>query len=258
MKFPTGVTIALNQAPPKTRHQLLEQLDFHTKNPGQKLPEDTERLLRSQTAFAAVFLAAGWAEAALQLPHDEVIPDGFPEWVAFAFTQATRFNRGIDAALEFAARQKPSPTLELLAADILMAGERYGDAILKLTPLAATDSEAGNQAARVIAEIYFRLKQYDEARAAIEAQPRLRQSTGGQELLARIAFQRGDQAAADKIYAGIETESDEAKNYLAKQAFDQKNWARARQLIEELLKKHPDQAQLRDRLEAIAKAEAGK
>jgi hypothetical protein len=187
MKFTAGVSIALNEAPPKTRHQLLEQIDFLTKNPAQKVPADTDRLLRSEAAFAAIFLAAGWPEAALQLPHDEVIPDGFPEWMAFGFTQAHRVNRGNADALEFAAKQKPSPTLELLAAEILIADQRIGDAIIKLTPLAATDSEAGQQAGRVIAETYLRLKQYDQARKAIEAQPRLRQSTGGRELLARIA-----------------------------------------------------------------------
>lgn len=58
------------------------------------------------------------------MSHDEVIPDGFPEWVAFAFTQALRFNHSNDAALEFAAKQKPSPTLELLTAEILMPGKR--------------------------------------------------------------------------------------------------------------------------------------
>jgi hypothetical protein len=187
MKFTAGVSIALNEAPPKTRHQLLDQIDFLTKNPAQKMPADTDRLLRSEAAFAAIFLAAGWPEAALQLPHDEVIPDGFPEWVAFGFTQAHRVNRGNADALEFAAKQKPSPTLELLAAEILIADQRIGDAIIKLTPLAATDSEAGQQAGRVIAETYLRLKQYDQARKAIAAQPRLRQSPGGRELLARIA-----------------------------------------------------------------------
>jgi hypothetical protein len=76
-------------------------------------------------------------------------------------------------------------------------------------------------------------------------------------LLARLAFLQGDEVLADKMYAGIETESDEAKDYLAKQVIARKNWPRARQLTEELIKKHPDQAQCRATLETINKAAAG-
>ena len=258
VKFPAGVTIQLNEAPPKTRHQLFELLDSVTKNPGAKLPENTERLLRGPDAFAAIFLAAGWAEAALQLPHPEVVPDNYPEWVGFGFTQALRLNRGNGAALDYAAKQKASPVLEMLAADILIADGRIGDAIIRLTPLAAKDSEDGVRAASTIAETYLRLKQYDEARAAVTAQPRLERSTGGQELLARIAARQGDKATADKIYASIEAASDEAKDYLAQQAIAQKNWPRARQLTEALLQKYPDRPNLRANLDTIAKAEAGK
>src|SRR5205823_182442 len=83
MKFPEGASLSLNEAPPKSRHQLLEQLDALTKNPGQKPTADLDRLLHGSNAFAAVCLAAGWAEAALALPHDDVIPEGLPDWVVF-------------------------------------------------------------------------------------------------------------------------------------------------------------------------------
>ena len=53
-------------------------------------------------------------------------------------------------------------------------------------------------------------------------------------------------------------DSDNAKAYFARQAFAQKNWPRTRSLTEELLRRHPEQPQFQDSLEAIAKAEAGK
>ncbi len=258
VKFPPDVNLPLSKSPPRTRHQLFELLDALTKEPGQPMPENTALLLRSPDAFAAVFLAAGWAEAALQLARQEVIPDGFPTWVAFGLTQARRFNRGNANALEFAARQAPTPMLDLFTADMLIADGRIAEAMNKLTPLAAKDSEEGMYAARAIAETQLRLKHPDEARAAVTAQPRLEHSTAGQELLARIALQQGDAAAADKLYAGIETTSDEAREYLARKAIADQDWPRARRLTEELLKKYPDQTGLRASLEEIKRAEAAK
>ncbi len=254
MKFPPGVSIRLSDAPPKTRHQLFEQIDESTRDPKQPLPADTDRLLRSKDAFAALFLAADWPEAALTLPHSEVVPEDYPEWVAYGFTQAHRFNRGARDAVAFAAKQKASPKLELLTGEILLSGDNMGEGLIKLSELAKSDSDLGAQAAQMVAQTYAHLKQYNEARAAIEAQPRLRQSVIGQEMLARLALSQEDKASAEKIYQAIEADSDEAKEFLAKIAFERKDWPRARALTEQLLKKHPDSGQLRTDLEQIARA----
>ena len=258
MKLPVGVNIALSDAPPKSRHQLLEQIDSVTKDPNQKLPEDLDRLLRGKNAFTAVFLAAGWAGAALGLPHDEVIPDGLPEWLAYGLTQATRFNKGNAPALAFATRQKSSPTLELLTGEILASDGKFDEALRKLSPLATLDSDVGMRAASYTAQIHVQRKQYTEARVAIETLPRLKQSVVGQEMLAHLALlqNKADEAAA--IYAAIEDQSDEAKSFLAQRAFLEKNWARARRLTGDLVKKHPENAQFRANLAAIEKAEAGR
>ena len=52
--------------------------------------------------------------------------------------------------------------------------------------------------------------------------------------------------------------TDDAKAFFARQSFAQKNWPRARSLMEELARRHPEQLQYQASLEAIAKAEAGK
>ena len=67
MQFPFGVNIALNQSPPGTRAELLEQLDALTKHPTTPPTAALQELLRGPNAFAAVVRAAGWPEAARHL-----------------------------------------------------------------------------------------------------------------------------------------------------------------------------------------------
>ncbi|MSU57147.1 MAG: hypothetical protein EXS35_03020 [Pedosphaera sp.] len=256
LKLPVGVNIALSSAPPKTRHQLLEQIDAVTKDSSQKLSAELEKLLRGKNAFTAVFLASGWAEAALALPHDDVMPDGLPEWFAYGLTQATRFNRGSAPALEFAARQKSFPSLELIVGEILLTEGKYDEGLRKLNPLASADSDVGLRAAIRVAETHLHLKHYDQATVAVEALPRLKKSVDGQQLLAHIALAQNKTDEALKIYNAIESESDEAKSFLARQAVLEKNWPRARRLTEELAQKYPESAQFRRNLEEIAKLEA--
>jgi thioredoxin-like negative regulator of GroEL len=258
LKLPVGVNIALSSAPTKTRHQLLEQLDALTKDPKQPMPSDLEKLLRSKNAFSAVLLAFGWAEAALNLPHDDVVPTDLPEWLPYGLTQARRFNRGNAAALEFVSRQKSTPTLELLGGEILIADGKFDEGLRKLAALSAIDSDVGSRAAMRISETHLHLKQYEQARSAVESLPRLRDSVEGKQLLAHVALAQGKNEDALKIYTAIENESDEAKSFLARQAFFDRNWPRARKLTEDLLQKYPDNLQFHRNLDDIAKAEAAK
>jgi hypothetical protein len=258
LKLPLGVNIALSTALPKTRHQLFEQLDAFTKDPKQSMPPDLAKLLHGKNAFAAIFLASGWAEAALALPHEDPVPDGLPEWLAYGLTQATRFNRGNPAALEFASHQRSTPPLELLTGEILLGDGKFDEGLRKLGPLASTDSEVGMHAAIRLSEAHLRLRQYDQARVAVEALPRLRNSVEGKQLLAHVALAQGKTDEATTIYTAIESESDEAKSFLARQAFLDRNWPRARRLTEELLQKFPENLQFHRKLEEITKAEAAK
>ena len=257
LAFPEGVNIALNDTPRGTRHQLFEQLDALTKNPADPVPAELARLLKGRNAFAAVFLAAGWAECALQLPHDDVFGDDQPAWLVPAFTRAQQVNRSMGEALKFAAAQKSTPELEHLTAEIQIQGDQMGEGINKLTELAKADTDAGANAALLLAQTFIRVKQYDLARRSVTDQPRLAKSLAGRELAAKIALLEEKLADAEKIYAGIEAESDDAKLYFAKKAFDAKDWARARQLTEDVLQRHPESEQLRGYIEAIRKAETG-
>jgi hypothetical protein len=85
----------------------------------------------------------------------------------------------------------------------------------------------------------------------IDGNPQLAKDTAGQEALARIALLEGDEPTADKIYLGIEKTSTEAKSYLARKAFAEKNWERAQELTEDLLKIYPANQVLKDNLQKI-------
>ena len=200
------------------------------------------------------FLAAGWIEAALQLHRLSVIPDGFPDWVAYGVTQALRFGRGNEKALAFASKQKPSPALDVLIGELLLAEGKTDQALKRLNALATKDSDVGFRAAWLWCLTQIERGKLEQARRMVQTQPRLRDSTTGKELLARIALLEGNNDEADQLYAALEKASPEAKVHLARRAFAQKNWAEAKRLTEELVLQFPDNMQFRANLRAIVKA----
>jgi hypothetical protein len=214
--------------------------------------------MRSKEAFAAVFMAGGWVEAALQLHTLPVLPDNFPGWVAYGLTESLRFNRGNKAALTFAARQKSSPGMDLLTAELLIADGNTAAGLTKLEALASTDSDIGFRAAWLL--VLARLDQHNikGAHDVLAHQPKLQNSLTGKEIDARIALAEGDAEKANRIYVTLGEESTEAMAYLASKAYREKEWKTARKLTEKLIQKLPDRMELRANLKAIAKAEGAK
>jgi len=243
------------------KHQFFAQLDRlahnDVRNPkAEKIPPGLDRLMRSEDAFAAVFMAGGWMEAALQLHRMPVLPDSFPDWVSYGLTQSLRFNRGNKAALHFAGKQKPSPVMELLIAELMVADGRYEDGLKKLSALSGNDSAVGFRASWLLALARLDRGNVEAAKDVIARQPRLQDSIVGREMLARIALAEGKIEDAHRMYAGLEKDSAEAKAYLAKQAYANQDWSAAQRLTEELLLRFPDRMQLRANLKAIAQAES--
>jgi hypothetical protein len=222
----------------------------------EKMPESVQQLLLGKEAYAAVFLAAGWTEAGLQMHTLPVIPEEYPNWVAFAITQALQHNRSNLEAMEFASLQKPTPELKLLMAELIIAGGDHESAIKALIPLTREDSEAGYRSAWLTSLLYIEKKEYDKAKAVITAQPRLAQDVLGQETLARIAHLEGNTQLADRIYKSIETKSPEARSYLARKAFKDQDWKRARELTELLIEDYPENPTLRENLKKIIEKES--
>jgi|GEM_PF-2476154 len=72
-----------------------------------------------------------------------------------------------------------------------------------------------------------------------------------QELSARIALEEGNLEHATRIYETISDKSFEAKSYLARKAYKEKNYKQAQAFTEELLQKYPGNALLMENLKKI-------
>ncbi len=240
----------------KSSASLFEQIDTIIQNtpPSATKPEvsaDLHALLTGPDVFATAFLTAGWDEAGLALHTLSVIPANYPEEVAVEITKAIRQTEGDAKALEFATLQTPSPTLSLMIGELLIATGSPEAALEKLSKLKTEDSDVGLRAAWIVSLIHIEHGQYVEAKAAVNAQPRLKDDILGKETLARIALLEGDAKTADAMYASIEASSPEAQSYLARKAFLDKDWKRARELTEKLLLQYPNNPLLRENLKKI-------
>lgn len=233
-------------------HPFFTQLDQLTNGQG-PIPADMEILLKSKEAYAAAFLAAGWLEAALQLNAVTIIPENFPDWVVYGLAQAIKTNRDPKTALAFISLQHPTSYLALLRAELMAIGENPEEGLQILARLSLNRSELGHKAANTLAHLYIKRKEWRQAKETINAQPTLAHSVVGKEMLARIALEEGNGSLADSIYSSLEEMSYEAKSYLARKAFEEKNWSKARQLTEELLRLHPHNQRLRANLDKIMK-----
>ncbi len=256
-----GTLLPADMLPPnnslKPKHHFFQQLEEFADSP-EDIPDELHELLLSKQAYVAALLAAGWNEAALNIQRPTGISEQLPPWVALEYTQALRENRGIIDAIQYAQMQEPTKELDVLTGEMMIIGGDSASAIDKLIPHAMENSDTGYRAAWLASLIYMDQGHFADARETIQQQPRLFTDLVGQETLARIAIQEGNHDLAEHIYHSIQDKSLEAKSYLAKKAFTDKNWDEARLITEKLLTEHPDNQQLRDNLEMIKKEQVSK
>lgn len=242
--------------PKETESSLFQDLEeLAQEEENQAVPEGMRNLLLSKEIFSALFIAAGWNEIGLKLHTLAVIPNDFPDSVVLGLAKAIQENRSSLEAMEFAAVQEPSPELTLYVAELQIAGGDSEEALQKLIKLAQVESEVGYRSAWLSSLIFMEKGNYEQARIAIYSHPHLAYDQLGQETLARIAHQDGDTDLAVRLYAAIEKDSPEARSYLARKAFNDKDWKRARELTEQLIKDYPDNALLKENLEKIKEEE---
>lgn len=241
------------------QHQFFTMINALAESEGENgrvaVPADFDALLRGPDAFAAAFLAAGWREAALNLCDPNRTITNEPSWFAYGLAQALRLNRGSAAAQEFIAHQPPDPSLTLLQAEMEISGGKTKEGIGRLPALAVQPTQVGYRASYLLALAALDEKEYDIAKRWVLQNHQLAGDVTGQDLLADIALQAGLTNAAERIYQTNLERSLAAREYFAKKAFQNKNWAQARELTTELIRLAPEQLQFRANLQAIDQAE---
>jgi len=240
-----------NPDTPDLFHQLNEWAEKQKKEPQINLPAELHNLLTGKSAFAAALLASGWFNAALEMQQQKVLPADYPPWVALGFTQALRFVKGNLEALEFATLQNQTPQLELLIGELMIAEESPEAGLEQLRKLEGRQDAIGKRATWLISLVYIDQGDYEKAKEAVNSNALLAGDVLGKEVLARIALLEGDYTTADQIYTNIEENSAEAKSYLARKAFAQKDWKRARELTISLLKEYPNNQLLIENMRKI-------
>jgi thioredoxin-like negative regulator of GroEL len=222
-----------------------------TADPHFTLPPDIQNLLESPLAFVSALLSQNWNQAALLLNTLQVFPDNIPDWVAVRMTRAIESNHGATSALQFARRQQQTPKLQLVMAELMIQNKLVNEAMTLLNRLKDQPGDTGSRASWMISLIYIDQKNYNLAKEAITNNPKLFAETQGMEGLARIALLEGDSQGAEKIYEAIQNFSAEARSFLARKAYADKNWNKARQLTISLIQEFPNNQVLRDNLNKI-------
>lgn len=157
------------------------------------LNDENASLLNSKEAFSALFLAAGWEKAALDLQEGKTTSNNLPEWYVIAMTKAINQDKGPKKALRFAASQKPSPELDLQIAELLLSTGRADDAMKSLEHLRTENNDLGARAAWMSARYYISQGRLDVARQIISANRHLAETPMGQEALAVISSKQNNE-----------------------------------------------------------------
>ena len=254
--------VTASDTSPAERHDFFKQLEtlsLQERTAGHAVVSaDLDTLLRSPNAFAAAFLAAGWREAALRLCDPKKVSPDEPAWFTYGLAQCLRANRSPAAALDFLSKQKADPTLKLLSAEIkIEIGDQHAG-LTELTPLAPLPTAVGFRASYILALANVDAQKFDEARKWVLQNSQLSGDLLGRELLANIAVRTGRLSEATAIYKAIGQTSIPAKAFLAKQAFDRRDFTNARRLTGELVQLAPEDLQFRANLAVIDKLLARK
>jgi len=231
-------------------HPFFKELYRFETHPERATPQ-FKALLSTQDIYSIAFLAEGWYEAALQLPHTPSLSKNYPEWIAYTYTLALQANRSPKEALAYAQAQLSSSPLTLLMAKLYMQEHESSQAISILKTISKDQDKHGLQAALFLAQIYTKQKELDKAQSSIWNNEQARLSNNGKEILARIALLENDVTKAIAYYTEIAQDSSEAQSFLAQKAFENEDWMQAKVLTERLLKKNPDNATLQQNLRKI-------
>ncbi|MBS0656945.1 MAG: hypothetical protein JSR82_01700 [Verrucomicrobia bacterium] len=252
---PPGLPVAAPSASDATAHAFFGELEelARQEKTGVSPSAEAHTFLTGPSVLGGALLAAGFRAAALQALPEGTWADeaSTPEWLIYGYAQCLRYRgpSGPAQALAFLEGRKQTPTLQVLAAELLLADRQSEAGLARLVPLSAQPGPAGARAAWLLAEAAFERGDLVAARRYVQAQPALVASEAGREQLARLDLAEQRPAAPESLAARVEQ---------ARRAFAERNWAEARRLTLELLRELPDALELRANLVRIDAAEAGK
>ena len=210
---------------------------------GSPLDPRLAAFLKTPDAIPMTLVACGWMEAALRMPHSPKCLDDAPHHMAYAMTQAYRSNRSAEAAFSFAMRQPESSALDAVLGEMHLArGE--ADEAMQMWRLAARDvGPAGYRASWMLAVELLGRGRLNEAERTVNDHADLRSAVIGQELLARIALQRGEVETAVAIYDAIANDSIDARLFAIQRRVARgtaTDLQEAQAIGEQLFAVHPD------------------
>lgn len=229
----------------------LEQYATEEKSGGSVIEAEDKNLLLGKWAFVAAMLANNWNEAAIRLIPEEKLPNDLPKWVVANLAFALKQNRGLNEAIAFLEKQNLDPKTELLLADLYIQNKTSDNAIPHLENLLSYKNDIGDQATEKLARIYYEQGKYQETESILSKSSPTAPSVIRNELLGKTYLKLGNSEKAIVAYSAIENDSIEAKSYLAKVAYTQKNWNRALELTETLLKTNPQSSLLQENKQKI-------
>jgi tetratricopeptide (TPR) repeat protein len=203
-------------------------------------------------AIAALFLQAGFNEAALKLLDGNFLQNIFPEEITVAYTEALLKNRNPSVALQFLATKEELPvTLQLKKAEALFEEGNSALATSLFYEVALSETPSGEKATMILAKQLIEDKQWKKAQKLVNSHWLARASIKGKELLARAAVFQNNPSQARILYQSIEEESVEAQSYLARAAFEQEDFEKAKELTIKLLESYPDSETLKNNLDKL-------
>lgn len=231
-----------------------------------EIPKSYTALLEGRDSYAALVMASGWYEAALNLqnwyPGKSLsfveISTEYPRWVAFGFAKALMANRTPEEALAFIKMQSLTPQLSLLAGELSLQLKQYQAAEKVLSPFSKATNPLGVKAALLLSQVHNQKGNFFQARDVITNNSELQKSIAGKEMLARLELTHGDPYLAEKMYEAIGEESTEAKSFFAKKAFKIGDYNKAYKITKMLADQYPDREDLKHQLNQIAQAAAGR
>lgn len=212
-------------------------------------------------AYVAAFLAAGWREAALllldDLPPSDLPP---PAWLKYGLTQALRWNRDPHTALAYlVSTEINEPSLRLLEAELRLetgeveAGRRHLETLLTSAGLEAA---IANRSVWLLITSHLSAAEPDRALEILATHRESLPSVQAIELEARAQLLRERPQQATELYQRIQTHSLEARAYLARRSFAERDLDTAERLTRELIEALPDHLELHENLALIRRTRA--